>query len=104
MTTGEKIRSRRIQLGLTVQRIADACNVSKATISRWETGITDKINLEALMCLSKVLLVEPIELLDDDYSKRLSSETTLIDNIIIKLKKLSKDELIKIDNLIDLMF
>lgn len=104
MTTGEKIRTRRIQLELSIQKVADACGVSKATISRWETGITDKINLEALMCLSKVLLVEPTELLDDDYSKKLSSEATLIDNIIVKIKKLSKEELIKIDNLIDLMF
>ena len=104
MTTGEKIRKRRIQLGLTVQKIADACNVSKATISRWETGKTDKINLDVLMCLSNVLIIEPFELLDDDYSKKMSSENTLIDSIILKVNKLSKEELIKLDNLIDLMF
>lgn len=104
MTTGEKIRTRRIQLGLTVQRIADACNVSKATISRWETGKTDKINLDVIMCLSNVLLLKPIELLDDDYSLKLKSNDNLIDNIMIKVNRLSKDDLVKLNNLIDLMF
>ena len=104
MTTGEKIRARRIQLGLTVQRIADACNVSKATISRWETGKTDKINLDVLMCLANVLLLEPTELLDDDYSRRLTPTNTLKENIIVKINQLNNNDLIKLDNLIDLMF
>ena len=103
MTTAEKIRIRRLQLGLTTQKIADACGVNKSTVSRWETGYTGKINLGMLMILAKVLYLEPIQLLSDD-EPTINTASTLIDQIVVKINRLSKDDLVKLNDLIDLMF
>lgn len=103
MTTGEKIRLRRLQLGLTTQKIADACGVDKSTVSRWETGKTDKINLGMLILIAKALYVEPIQLLNDDV-ENVVFDNSLLDKVIVKVNRLSQEELIKLDNLIDLMF
>lgn len=103
MTTGEKIRTRRMQLGLTTQKLADACGVNKSTVSRWETGETGKINLGMLIILAKALYLQPIQLLSDD-SEQLVTEETMMEQIVVKLHRLSKEDLQKVKNLIDLMF
>ena len=103
MTTGEKIRVRRTQLGITTQKLADACGVNKSTVSRWETGETGKINLGMLMLLAKNLYLQPQQLLSDD-SEELITDNSLFEKVLVKLHKLSKEDLAKVNNMIDLMF
>lgn len=104
MTIGEKIKNRRIQLGISLQRVADYCGVNKSTISRWESGETEKINLGMLFLLSKVLYVEPLELLDNASDISINKESSLLNTIISKVKSLSEDELKKLYEIIKIIF
>lgn len=54
MNIGERIRKRRKLLGLTLQQVADAFGINRASVSEWESG-KSKPNAEKLTDLARVL-------------------------------------------------
>ena len=50
------IRNRRKELGLTLLDVAKSCNVSEATVSRWESGDIGDMKRSRILSLSKVLI------------------------------------------------
>ena len=65
MTTGEKIKARRLELGMTMDDLGNAIGVQRSAINKYEK---DKINLKAstLAAIAKALGVSPVSLLSDD--------------------------------------
>lgn len=65
MTTGEKIKARRIALGMTMDDLGNAIGVQRSAINKYEK---DKIDLKAstLAAIARVLGVSPAALLSDD--------------------------------------
>ena len=61
------IKNRRKELGLTLLDIANACGVSEATVSRWESGDIVNMKRSRIAQLAKVLNVSPSLLIHDDY-------------------------------------
>lgn len=59
MNTGERIKNRRKQMGLTLETLADKLNVSKTTIQRYETGEIHNIPSDNLELLATELCVSP---------------------------------------------
>lgn len=59
MTTGERIKKRRVQLGLTVPEVADRLGVSVATMYRYEKGEIEKLPSSVLAPLSHLLRTTP---------------------------------------------
>ena len=59
MTVGEKIKSLRLEKGLSQVELAEAINESKQTIYKYETGIVTNIPLPKIEALAKVLGVSP---------------------------------------------
>lgn len=59
MTTGERIKSRRKELGMSAEQLADILNVSAATIYRYEKGDIEKVPAKSLPLLAKALLTTP---------------------------------------------
>ncbi len=55
MTTGERMKARRKELGIPVQVIADALGVSVATVYRYEKGEIEKLPSSVLPTLAAVL-------------------------------------------------
>lgn len=53
------IKSRRKELGLTLLDIAKACNVSEATVSRWESGDIGDMKRSRIAALAKILQISP---------------------------------------------
>lgn len=83
MKMNEKIKSRREELGLTLQDIGDFIGVSKATVQRYESGEIKNLKLESTEKLAIILNVSPVYLMgwekslpdnDQEYGK----ETTLL--------------------------
>lgn len=66
MKIKEFIRQRRIDLGLSMEDVAIACGVAKATVSRWESGDIENIKSNKIKSLAKVLQIKPSVLIDDD--------------------------------------
>lgn len=65
MTIGELIENRRKELGLTLEAVGASVGVSKATVSRWESGDIHKMKRDKIAALSDVLGIDPIVFLSD---------------------------------------
>lgn len=59
MTTGERMKSRRKQLGFSAEYVADKLGCSPSTIYRYENGDIEKMPLDVLAPLASILLVSP---------------------------------------------
>lgn len=55
MDFGQKIRARRIDLGLTLEEVAEAVGVAKATVQRWESGSIKNLRRDKLDPLADAL-------------------------------------------------
>ena len=63
LLTGEEIRHRRVELGLSQQQLADKTRLSKMSIVRWENGVIQKESSDAT--LREILCPRDIE---NEYS------------------------------------
>ena len=68
MTTGERMKVRRKEAGISVDEIAAALNVSVATVYRYENGEIEKVPGSVLEPLAKVLRTTPHYLMGWDTS------------------------------------
>ena len=55
MTIGEKIFTRRKQLGLTLEDVGQAVGVAKSTVKKWESGFIESMRLDKIEKLAAVL-------------------------------------------------
>ena len=53
--TGAFLRNRRKELHLTLQDVADATGVTRATVQKWETGAVKNIGSQKIMALARIL-------------------------------------------------
>ena len=66
MTVGEKIRSRRIELGMTMDDLGKAIGVQRSAINKYEKGIITDLKRSTIAALATALNVPVMYLLDDD--------------------------------------
>lgn len=68
MTLGEKIKARRIELGLSVDEVAERIDKNRATVYRYENSDIGDIPTGVLETLAKALSTTPAQLMgwDDD--------------------------------------
>lgn len=66
MTTGERMKFRRKQLGFSAEYVAEHLGCSPSTIYRYENGDIEKMPLDSLAPLASVLLTSPEYLLTGD--------------------------------------
>lgn len=59
----DRIRTRRLELGLTTDEVAKIVGVSNGTISRWETGDIKNQRRDKIALLAKALQTTPAALL-----------------------------------------
>ena len=59
MNINKFIKNRRLELGLTMLDVAKACEVSEATVSRWESGDISNMKRSRIASLAKVLQISP---------------------------------------------
>lgn len=113
MDVGKRIRQRRIEIGMTVDELANKIGKNRATIYRYENGDIENLPLPVLEPIAKALGIEPSDLLSttDTMSTEekivanlrkfnLSQEKEIIENIQTKLVLLNKDSLNKTDDYI----
>ena len=63
MTTGERIRERRKELGISADVLANTLKVSRSTIFRYENGDIEKLPIDRLEPISKILHTSPAYLM-----------------------------------------
>lgn len=63
MTTAERMKFRRKELGLSAEYVADKLGCSPATIYRYEKGDIEKMPLDILVPLASILQTTPVYLM-----------------------------------------
>lgn len=70
---GDRIRTRRVNLGLTLREVADRVGCTHSTLGKWERGEISSMKASNLKGLAKALECSPLWLLGDN---RTSLDTT----------------------------
>ena len=55
----DRIRESRKERGISQTELANAVNVSRAAVSRWETGLVKNLKMEHLFAISRLLNINP---------------------------------------------
>lgn len=63
MKLQEIVKTRRKELGLTLEEVAKATDVTRATVQRWESGAIQNVRYDKLGKLAQVLGVSPAYLM-----------------------------------------
>ena len=102
---GRKLRMRRLSLGLTQTKVANAINVTFQQIQKYEKG-TNGVSSSRLIQLSNFLKV-PITYFFEDFSNNISNEKSEVDNtdlnysfLIKTFSKLNENQKVKVIQLL----
>lgn len=88
MTIGERVKARRLELGLSVDEVAEALGKNRATIYRYESNEIEKLPTTVLEPLAKILKVTPGYLMGWQTQDALSTLINTYSNISpVHLKK-----------------
>lgn len=77
MTTGDRIKARRKELNLRAEQLAVACNVSAATIYKYEKGDIERLGIDKLTPLAKVLRTTEAWLLNGEEQPSVNNDPEL---------------------------
>lgn len=77
----EKLKSRRLELGYTLQDVADKMNLTRATIQKYESGLIKGVETTTLEKLAKVLQTTPAYLMgwEDEWLSDNSPDESFYD-------------------------
>lgn len=76
MTTGEKIRNRRIALQMTMEDLGKAIGVQRSAINKYEKGLVD-IRSKTLTAIANALNIAPVLLLPDPEDEDIEQYVSL---------------------------
>ena len=60
MDLGERIKKRRLELDMTLEEVGNIAEVSKSTVTKWETGYIENMRRDKIVLLAKALKVSPM--------------------------------------------
>ena len=97
---GNRIKNRRLELGLTLKEVAKLVGVASSTIQRYENGSIDNPKLPVLQAIANALNVNPVWLAKEDAPMEVNIKNT--NKIkIYEIKKKEEFELINKYNSLD---
>lgn len=65
-TLSSKLKSRRLELELTLEEVANQVGVTKSTVRKWETGSIENMKRDKIALLAKALNVSPLYIMGID--------------------------------------
>ena len=86
-----KIKTRRQELGLTLEDVARAVGVGRSTVRKWETGMIRNMGRDKIAALAKVLQMNPVDFVPGDGEKINHSESYADSVDIERLEALHQD-------------
>lgn len=105
MTTGERIQTRRKEIGISAERLAEILGVSPATVYRWENGFIEKLPVSALGPIAKALRTTPAYLMgwEEDLQETYTEEdlSQAKQDLIEKIKTLDDSTIAALNQIAD---
>lgn len=98
--TGEQIKKRRKQLGMSADELAEKLGVSRSTIFRYEKGDIDKVPAEYAKPLADALCTTPAYLIgwednletETDFIPKLMTDTISVEHVKLLLELSDTDK------------
>ena len=87
MTIGERIKNRRLELGLTAESVAKVMNKNRATVYRYESNDITKLPTTVLEPLAKALQTTPAYLMGWEDEEETYKKEDAITDIFKRLKE-----------------
>ena len=72
MDIGSIIRSRRLELGLTLEEVGSYVGVGKSTVKKWESGYIKNIKRDKIALLAEVLKLSPLTFITGEIDNDIS--------------------------------
>lgn len=91
MTIGQRIKNRRLELGLSVDEVAKRLGKNRATVYRYENDDIKELPITVLEPLAKVLDTTPADLIGWDGTNTLSDAQPLEDLDIRRIQRARKN-------------
>ena len=117
MNVGEKIRTARLNKGMTQEELGKALGVQKSAIAKYENGRVVNIKRSTLKNISDILGIAPSELIFDAYIEEEQKKNDIQADIILRMRtdsnfmsaveslyKLDEDKLQSINNMLHTLF
>ena len=89
MTIGERVKQRRLQLGMSADDLAKKINKNRATVYRYESEYIEKLPTTILIPLAEALHTTPAYLMGWEEAPEYTKEDAVSD-IFIRLREDSK--------------
>lgn len=83
MTIGDRIKARRIELGMSVEELGKRLGKNRTTVYRYETGYIENLPIDILEPIAKALHTTPAYLMGWEEVKKNNDAIT---DIIIRLR------------------
>lgn len=82
-TIGQKIKERRLALGLTLEELGNKVGVGASTVRKWETNFIKDMKIDKVQKVAEALDVSPMYLMGWDKSQSVSIEQVHTNNGLI---------------------
>lgn len=93
MTTGQRIKARRKQLGISAEKLAEKMGISRATVYRYENGDIEKVPGDRLIPIADALSTTPAYLIGWEDGLAAEQQTVRINEFLagsaLRLKALT---------------
>ena len=99
MKIGERIKAKRVSMGLTVDQLADRIGKNRATIYRYENGDIENLPISVLGPLADALGLTPADLFGREQPKDMYSKDE--EMLIEKYRQLGAGDKEKVHDFID---
>lgn len=98
MTIGERIRTRRISLEMTIDELSEKLGKNRATVYRYENNDIENLPVNIVEPLAKALHTTPAYLMgwEDDKSMQTEKSSPIPVSLEILISKLDKENLAKL--------
>ena len=105
MTTGERMKMRRKELGLSAEYVADKLGCSAATIYRYEKGDIEKMPVDIINPLASILSTSPEYLMGWDEEQPSGAGTEELSevkrNLINKIAAMDDETVLALNRIAD---
>lgn len=94
----EKIKARRLDLGLTLEDVGNIVGVGKSTVRKWETGNIADMKRDKIALLAKALNVSPLFIMgidEEEPQPAISEKENILLSYYNQLNDFGKQEAIK---------
>ena len=72
MKPGEKLKNRRLELGLTLEEVGNIVGVGKSTVTKWENGSIENMKRDKIALLATALKVSPLFIMGIEDAKNVA--------------------------------